>query len=83
MITFNEWGQQVLGMLPTFELAATQNGLFLNAEAAERLIESGEYLTVLAMLQGVCEGLEAVPEAFAEHAHLCDILKLYPHEEAQ
>lgn len=83
MITFNEWGQLVREKLPAFGLVADQHGLFLNTEAAERLLDAGEYLTVLTMLNGVCEGLQAIPIAFAEHAHLCEVVKQYPHEEPQ
>jgi len=83
MLTFNEWGEQVREQLAVLETAANKHALYLNIEAAGRLLDDGEYPTVLAMLQGVCEGLQAVPEAFAEAAHVCEIVKKYPHEESQ
>jgi len=82
MLTFDQWGQQVRELLPDFGTVAVKYSLFLNTEAAERLLDVGEYLTVFAMLQGFCEGLQIDPSAALEHAQLCDILKSYPHEES-
>jgi hypothetical protein len=82
MLTFNEWADQVRADLPAFAIIADNYSLFLNKEAAERLLEIGEYQTVLVMLQGVCEGLRAFPAAFIEMSHICGVCEKYPHEES-
>lgn len=81
MLTFHEWGEQVREVLPALSVTAVKYGLFLNDEAAGRLLDDGEYQTVLAMLQAVCDGLAADPSAFADHADVCSIVGKYPHEE--
>jgi hypothetical protein len=81
MLTYVEWADQVRADLPEFAVIAESYNLFLNLEAAQRLLDDGEYQTVLVMLQGVCEGLRAFPAAFTEHSHICGICDQYPHEE--
>lgn len=82
MITFTEWGEEVLTILPELTKVAEAYGLFLNQEAAERLIEEGEYLTVFTMLRGVCDGLQIVPSAAIHYVSLCSICHRYPHEDS-
>jgi hypothetical protein len=83
MPTFRKWGEEVKAVLPTLERVATENGLFLNAEAAYKLLDEREFPTVYAMLQGVCEGLSMIPTALADHERICGLLARYPHEEHQ
>lgn len=82
MMTFTEWGEAVKTMLPTLTTVATEYGLFLNQEAADRLIEEGEYLTVYVMLRGVCDGLQSIPSAAVHYASLCGVCHEYPHEDS-
>lgn len=82
MITFSEWGELVKTVLPTLERASQDYGLFLNLEAADRLLDEGEYLTVYHMIKGVCDGLEAIPEASMAHSEACLVVHEYPHESA-
>jgi hypothetical protein len=81
MLTFAEWGMIVVIVLPDLTRIAEKYGLFFNREAATRLLEEGEYQTVLAMLQAVCDGLAVDPAAFADHAEVCGLVSKYPHEE--
>jgi hypothetical protein len=81
MTTFREWGEQVKAIIPSLVQVASDNGLFFNGDAAERLLDDGEYLTVYTMLQAVCEGLASIPVAMTDHESLCSILVQYPHEE--
>lgn len=82
MMTFTEWGEEVKTILPNLTKVAEEHGLFLNQEAAERLMGEGEYLTVYVMLRGVCDGLQHVPSAAIHYASLCSICHAYPHEDA-
>jgi hypothetical protein len=81
MLTFKEWGEEVRASLPDLSVTAEKYGLFLNRDAAERLLDEGEYQTVLAMIQAVCDGLAHDPAAFADHAEVCIVVGKYPHEE--
>lgn len=80
MTTFHEWGDKVKAVLPSLSQVARENGLFINEEATERLLDEGEYLTVFAMVQSVCEGLQSIPDAASSYGELCGILAEYPHE---
>jgi hypothetical protein len=82
MITLNEWGCLVKTILPSLETAAEEHGLFLNSEAATRLLDEGEYLTVYHMVRGVCDGLQLIPTAVLTYGDLCSLIEKYPHEDA-
>lgn len=81
MTTFHEWSDSVKAILPSLSKVASENGLFLNQEAAVRLLDEGEYLTVYAMVQSVCEGLQTIPCASMAYEEICELVSLYPHEE--
>lgn len=81
-MTFTEWGEKVSALLPEFGEFAAQNSMQLNLEAAQRLLDEGEYLTVWTMLRAVCDGLPDDPSSYGgRYTDLCQICEDYPHEE--